>query len=206
MIDNLAEGLSYVRRTGAVLLAMTIIGVVATFGINFNVVIPPLAEGTLNVGATGYGFLMAASGLGSLAAALVIAFGGTRPIRMLIGAFVLGGALVLIGLSGNYVFDLILMFLAGAGAISMMTTANTTIQIAVPDALRGRVMSVYTTVFAGTNPVGGLTMGAIASNAGAQAAILFGGVVSLLAAPPSDTSGTAASMPRGGPADAAIDR
>ena len=174
VIANLAEGLSYVRRTGIVLLAMTIIGVVATFGINFNVVIPPLAEGTLGVGATGYGFLMAASGVGSLVAALLIAFGGTQPIRMLVGAFGLGAALVLMGLTTSYFFDLVLMFLAGAGAISMMTTANTTIQMAVPDALRGRVMSVYTTVFAGTNPVGGLTMGAIASNAGAQSAILFG--------------------------------
>ena len=53
------------------------------------------------------------------------------------------------GGSNSYALDLLLMFTAGAGSISMMATANTTLQLAVPDELRGRVMSVYTTVFAG---------------------------------------------------------
>ncbi len=178
---NLAEGLTYVRRTGVVFLAVVVVGVVATFGINFSVVIPPLAAMTLGVGAVGYGFLMAASGAGSLVAALVIAFRGTRPSRMLLGALVLGGAEMVIGGSGSYPADLALMFLAGAGAITMMATANTTMQLAVPDALRGRVMSVYTTVFAGTSPVGGLTMGAIASNFSAATALFVGGFVSFVA-------------------------
>ena len=179
---NLAEGLTYVRRTGVVFLAVVVIGVVATFGINFSIVIPPLAATTLQVGAVGYGFLMAASGAGSLVAALVIAFRGTRPSRMLLGALLLGAAEMVIGGSGSYPADLVLMFCAGAGAITMMATANTTMQLAVPDALRGRVMSVYTTVFAGSSPVGGLTMGAIASNLGAQAALFIGGLVSFVAA------------------------
>ena len=178
---NLAEGLGYVRRTGVVLLAVVVIGVVATFGINFSVTIPPLANGPLGVGATGYGFLMAASGAGSLMAALWIAFRGTRPSRMLSGALLLGAAEVVIGVSGSYAADLGLMFLAGAGAITMMATANTTMQLAVPDMLRGRVMSVYTTVFAGASPIGGLSMGAIAAGFGAGAALFVGGVVSFLA-------------------------
>jgi len=179
---NLGDGLRYVRRTGMIFLSVTIIGVVATFGINFSILIPPLAADVLHVGASGYGFLMAASGLGSLLAALAIAFGGTRATRMLIGAAVLGLAEILIGLVSNYPIDLILMFAAGSGAISMMATANTVIQLEVPDELRGRVMSVYTTVFAGTSPIGGLLLGAIAANAGAPAAIAIGGGVSLAAA------------------------
>jgi MFS family permease len=182
VFTNLADGLRYVRRTGLVLLSITIIGVVATFGINFTILIPPLAADVLHVGASGYGFLMAASGLGSLVAALAIAFGGTRASRMLIGAIVLGVAEILIGGIANYAVDLVLMFAAGAGAISMMATANTVIQLQVPDELRGRVMSVYTTVFAGTSPIGGLALGALAANAGAPAAIAFGGAVSMVAA------------------------
>jgi MFS family permease len=182
VFDNLAEGLSYVRHTGVALLAITVIGVVATFGINFSVVIPPLASLTLGVGAAGYGFLMAASGVGSLVAALLIAFRGTRPSRMLLGALVLGAAEMVMGGSNSYALDLVLMFTAGAGSIAMMATANTTLQLAVPDALRGRVMSVYTTVFAGASPIGGVAIGAIAANAGAQAALFVGGLVSVLAA------------------------
>jgi MFS family permease len=179
---NLAEGLRYVRQTGVVLLAVVVIGVVATFGMNFSVVIPPLAAGTLNVGATGYGFLMAASGAGSLVAALFIAFRGTRPSRMLSGALLLGVADMAIGAGRSYPMDLVLMFLAGAGAIAMMATANTTMQLAVPDVLRGRVMSVYTTVFAGSAPIGGLATGAIAATAGAQVALFLGGTISVIAA------------------------
>jgi MFS family permease len=182
VFHNLAEGLGYVRRTGSVLLAIVVIGVVATFGMNFQIVIPPLASGFLNVGPAGYGFLMAASGFGSLVAALLIAFRGTSPSRMLIGALALGVAEIFIAGSPSYALDLGLMFAAGAGAISMMATANTTIQMAVPDALRGRVLSVYTTVFAGTSPIGGLAMGGIAANAGPQAALLVGGAVSTIAA------------------------
>jgi MFS family permease len=181
VFDNLAEGLSYVRRTSLVLLAVVTVGVVATFGINFTVLVPPLAAGILHVGAEGFGFLMAASGTGSLLAALAIAFAGTKPVRMLLGGLVLGGAEILIGAVGNYPLDLVLMFVAGSGSITMMATANTTIQMAVPDELRGRVMSVYTTVFAGTSPIGGLVLGALASNAGAAAAIAFGGAVSAVA-------------------------
>ena len=182
VVENLTEGLQYVRRTSIVLLAVTVVGVVATFGINFTILIPPLAQGTLHVGAEGYGFLMAASGIGSLLAALTIAFGGTKPTRMLAGGLVLGAMEVLIGWVGNYPLDLVFMFVCGAGAITMMATANTTIQLAVPDELRGRVMSVYTTVFAGTSPIGGLLLGAIAANAGATTAIALGGIVSVAAA------------------------
>jgi len=181
VVANLAEGLGYVRRTSVVLLAVVIVGVVATFGINFSVVMPALAIHPLEVGATGYGFLMAASGAGSLVAALWIAFRGTRPSRMLVGALVLGVAEMAIGVSRSYPADLALMVLTGAGAITMMATANTTMQLAVPDALRGRVMSVYTTVFAGSSPFGGLAMGSIAASLGAEVALFVGGFVSFIA-------------------------
>ena len=70
-MTQLREGLSYVRRTPIVLMSLLVLGLVSTVGMNFSVVIPPLAEDVLHSGATGYGFLMAASGLGSLVAALV---------------------------------------------------------------------------------------------------------------------------------------
>jgi MFS family permease len=72
------------------------------------------------------------------------------------------------------------MFLAGFGAILMAATGNTTIQTAVPDHLRGRVMSVYTTVFSASVPIGGLAMGAIASAFGTAVAIGVGGILTLV--------------------------
>ena len=181
VIENLAEGLGYVRHTPLVLLAVLVVGGVATFGMNFNVLMPAFAKDDLASGAAGYGFLMAASGLGALFAALGLAFRGRpRTSRMATGAIILGLASIALAATNTYVLAFALMILTGYGGISMAATANTTIQLAVPDALRGRVMSVYTTIFASSTPVGGLMMGAIASSAGTATAIALGGVLSAL--------------------------
>ncbi|HEY6058146.1 MAG TPA: MFS transporter [Candidatus Limnocylindrales bacterium] len=183
VVDNLAEGLRYVRRTRVVLLAVVVVGLVSTAAMNFNVLVPAMARDVLGVGATGYGFLMAASGLGSLAAALGIAFFGRPGPRLLIGgALLLGLAEVAFSQTRVYPVGLVFMFVAGFGAIAMAATANTLIQLAVPDVLRGRVLSVYTTVFAGSTPIGGLAVGAIASAAGPATAFLLGGLVAIVVA------------------------
>ena len=177
VIENLAEGARYVRQTPRVLLAVVLVGLAATFGMNFQVLIPPLADNVLNVGASGFGFLMAASGIGSTVAALWVAFKkkpGPRPIAL--GAVALGLASIVLALSTSFPLSLVAMTIAGAGAIAMAVSANATIQLAVPDQLRGRVMSVYTTVFAGSVPVGGLLMGAIASTWSVPAALFLGAV------------------------------
>jgi MFS family permease len=180
VFENLAEGVRYVRTTPLVLLAVVVVGLVATFGMNFQVLVPPLADNVLNVGASGYGFLMAASGLGSTITALWVAFSrkvGPRPI--VIGAIALGLGSILLAASTSYAVSLVAMFIVGAGGIGMAVAANTTIQMSVPDQLRGRVMSVYTTVFAGSVPAGGLLMGAIASTWGVPLALMVGAVLSL---------------------------
>jgi MFS family permease len=177
--DNLREGLRYVRSTPIVLLAMAVIGLVSTFGMNFSVIIPPLTQLVLHSDALGYGILMAAMGVGSLIAALAIAFSGrTGPIVIGAGALLLGGAEVLLGISHVFALSLVAMLFAGVGAISMAATCNTVIQLTVPDRLRGRVMSVYTTVFAGSTPIGGPLMGGIASAFGPAISIAIGGVLS----------------------------
>ena len=177
VLTGLREGLSYVRRTPLVLLAVLVIGLVSTFGMNFPVVIPPFTEQVLHSDATGYGFLMAASGLGSLVAALYIAF-SPRSRTMLIagGAILVGVAEIALATAHLFSASLALMFLIGLGAIAMAATANTTIQLAVPDRLRGRTMAVYTTVFAGSTPIGGLLMGWIASRFGVAESLAAGGI------------------------------
>ena len=181
VVENLAEGARYVRGTPVVLLAVSIVGLAATFGMNFQVLVPPLADNVLNVGASGYGFLMAASGLGSTVAALWVAFQrrpGPRPIAF--GAMALGAGSVVLALSTSFPLSLLAMTIAGAGGIAMAVSANTTIQLSVPDQLRGRVMSVYTTTFAGSVPAGGLLMGWVASTWSVPLALLVGAVLTLL--------------------------
>ncbi len=182
VVENLKEGLQYVRGTPVVLLAVVTVGAVATVGMNFNVLIPAFAQGQLGSGAAGYGFLMAASGVGSLLAAVRLVMGGKpRPIRLATGALILGAASLALAVTFSFPVAIVLMVFVGFGSILMAATGNTTIQLAVPDHLRGRVMSVYTTVFSASVPIGGLAMGAVASVFGVSIAIALGGVLTLLA-------------------------
>ena len=181
VVHDLREGLEYVRRTQIVLLAVVVVGLVATMGMNFGVLIPVFAQDELGSGPAGFGFLMAASGFGSLLAAMRLVFGGRpRPVRLATGALILGAASVALAVTREFPVALGLMVLVGFGSILMAATGNTTIQLAVPDQLRGRVMSVYTTVFSASIPIGGLLMGAIASIFGVAAAIALGGALTLL--------------------------
>jgi MFS family permease len=183
VLENLADGLRYVGRTPVVLLAILTIGLSSTFAINFSVSVPPMAENVLHSGAEGYGFLMTASGIGSLIAALYIALSGRASMRMLLaGAFAMSALFLVFGISTNYVLSLACMFGVGVGMIIMAASANTLIQLTVPDHLRGRVMAVYTTVFAGSTPIGGLVTGVLASTYGIQVACIVGGILSVLVA------------------------
>ncbi|MEO5884039.1 MAG: MFS transporter [Candidatus Limnocylindrales bacterium] len=177
---NLVEGLRFVRHTPIVLMAVTVVGLVATFGMNFSVIVPPLAQDILKSDASGYGFLMTASGLGALGAAVgLVVAGKPRPSRIAAGAVVLGVASLALAVSTSFPISLLLMIPVGAGGIAMAATANAVIQLNVPDGLRGRVMSVYTTVFAASIPIGGLAAGALASTIGILQTVAVGGALSL---------------------------
>jgi MFS family permease len=174
---NLAEGLGYVRRTRAVLLGVIVVGLGSTAGMNFQVLIAPLARNVLDSGAEGFGFLMAASGLGSVVAAgIVAALGRPRLTIIVLAALSLGIFEIALSVSRSMPISLACMFFVGLSAVTMSMNTNTLIQTLVPDHLRGRVLAVYVTVFAGSVPVGGLIFGAIASAASTTTSILIGGL------------------------------
>jgi MFS family permease len=177
---SLREGITYVRVTPVVLMPVVVVGLAATIGMNFQVTIPPFARDVLGGGAASFGFLMAASGVGSIAAALFLAT-RRRPSAwaIAVGATLLGLGLVATAALPSYAVAIPALAVAGFGAIWMAANGNTVIQTAVPDELRGRVMSVYTTIFAGSTPVGALFAGLLASRWGAVAALAVGGVLTI---------------------------
>ena len=150
---------------------------------NYSVVIPVYATETLHGDATTYGYLMAAAGVGSLIAALLIAFGLRPTLRLLIGGSALiGAALVALAFSPVIILSLPIMGVLGFATIALSATTNTIIQLNVPDVLRGRVISVYTTVFAGSTPIGGLASGILAGAAGITVTLVVAGGLSIVTA------------------------
>jgi predicted MFS family arabinose efflux permease len=184
VVDLLVEGIRYTRGNPRILLIIMLVGAVSTFAMNFSVLIPLVARDVLHGDADTYGFLLSAAGVGSLVSALSIAFRRTASTRRLfVGAALVGLGMVGLGLSRWLPLSLAMMFVAGWGAISMAATANTVIQLSVPDVLRGRVVSLYTTVFVGSTPIGGLFSGVVASGfGGAPAALIVGGSLAAVAA------------------------
>ena len=204
--EQVGEGVAYVRRTATVRLAIVTLGVVATAGMNFSVLVPVYARDTLGGDATTYGFLMAATGVGSLACALMIAAGLRPTLRLLVfGAAVLGASLVTLSAVQSVFVALPVMLLLGWAVIAIAATTNTIIQMTVPDRLRGRVMSIYTTVFAGSSPIGGLIAGAIAAAAGVAAALFVGGAVAVGTAAVAGIRVRAMPSGQGGPRAASLE-
>jgi MFS family permease len=188
VLISLAEGVRFVARTPLIALCVFVIGVISGVAMNFNVIVPILARSVLEIGAPGLGLLMAAIGFGSLSGALAVAMlRRPRTIVVIGGAAALGALSIVAGVvSGSgapwaAVITGIALFGAGFGAIAMAATANASIQTSTPPALRGRVMSVYTTVFAGSTPIGGLGTGAVVSLIGAPGTLIVAGGLALIA-------------------------
>ncbi|HEU5230539.1 MAG TPA: MFS transporter [Ktedonobacteraceae bacterium] len=182
--QSLREGLAYMARTPAVLLIIVVIGTISLFGINFNVVLPLFATDVLHSGPTGFGFISSAFGCGSLISALWLAWGNKRPSMsgMLIAAICFGILEAIFALSQIFVLSLVLIASVGFMQIAFSATSNTTLQTVTPDYLRGRIMSVYMLVFAGSIPLGNLFTGGLAHFFGAPIALLAGAGLSLAAA------------------------
>jgi MFS family permease len=183
MLDSLREGVAFAWRSPTILWALVLLGLVATFGLNFRILLPLFAQDVLGLDADGYGFLYAATGFGSLIGAVSLAY--MRQRRAL--ALMLGGgllfALLVVGISQVTTLGLAVPLAIGAGLTSMLmiNTVNATVQANVTDAVRGRVMALYVTVFAGTSPIGGIFAGAVAERWDSPTAFLLGGLISIAA-------------------------
>jgi MFS family permease len=158
-------------------------GLMAIFGMNFGVWAPLLARDSLHIGASGFGLLMSSLGVGSLIGALALAFTGRRPSPriMLVSALLFGIFEIALGLVPGLglpaILAMVLMAGTGFAMSTTMALANTTVQTSSPDWLRGRVMSIYLTVFAGSTPIGAALAGFVSAFWGAPVAVAAGGAV-----------------------------
>jgi len=182
MLAGMKEGLAYARRTPRVLLVLTMMLVVATISINFNVLLPVLARGTLHSGAEVFGLLSACFGAGALVGALVTASMARALLPVLVAAAGGFGVFeIVLAFQSGIVATAVVLALAGACFTLYTANSNSTLQLAVPDQLRGRVMALYAYVFFGTAPLGGLLAGWLADRGGTRLAFVVAGSASVAA-------------------------
>ncbi len=180
---QLREGLRYVKRTpelGVPLLMMALAGALAY---EFQVTLPVMARQGLHAGATAYGFMTAAMGLGAVVGGLFVANRGRTGLPPLVlAASCFGVVLLFAAVAPSLPVEIVALTLAGAGSISFMSTGNSTLQLTAAPNMRGRVMSLWFVAFQGSTPIGGPIVGWVMAMAGARAGLGLGGLTCLLVA------------------------
>jgi MFS family permease len=154
-LGELREGLSFVLRTPAALMIMILVAFLGTFGYNFITVLPLVARYVLHGDSVDLGFLTAALGLGAFLSALVIASQrrASRP-SLFVGGALFALFLGAVALSESFYLSMLFLLLTGMANIVFAATSNTSLQLATPDHLRGRVMALYMLLIAGSTPLG----------------------------------------------------
>jgi MFS family permease len=170
---QLAEGLAYVVRTPNVFGLFIVIWALGAFGFNFLTFLPLLARYVYDAGAQGYGMLSSCLGFGSLLAVLVVASRERVTRRgMLCAAACFTVGLALIAITPWYPVAAALLVVQGILSIAFSATAQTILQYAAPGQLRGRVMSLYTVLFAGMTPLGAIVIGGLSETFSVETALL----------------------------------
>ena len=182
-LRNFLEGFRFAMRDMPIRSALLLLSVLSLFGLQYSVFLPVFARDVLHQGAGGFGMLMSAAGVGAVLGALQFAARTSyKGLARWMGAMSAICAVCLIAFSESHLFWLsaVVLFVVGFAATSQMAATNTTVQNRVPDALRGRVMAVYATMFMGVQPIGSLIAGGVAKRIGAPYTLaLFGAIVLL---------------------------
>jgi MFS family permease len=195
-IAHIIEGFRWVRDTAPIRALLLLLGLVSLVAMPYSVLMPIFADrilhgggehlavliGSSHPGAVRLGILMGATGVGALLGALTLATrtgvqGLGRWITLACAGFAI--SLMAFALSRNFWLSTALLVPVGYCMMLQMSASNTLIQAMVPDALRGRVMSVYSMMFMGMAPFGALFAGAIADRMGAPFALIIGSVACL---------------------------
>jgi MFS family permease len=177
------EGVRYVRARPDLQLVMVIVFFVGTFGLNFQMTSALMATAVFHKGAGAYGLLGSVVAIGSLSGALLAARRGKPRLRLIVFAAVAFGVVeIAAGLMPSYYWFMATLIPLGLCQMTLLNSANATMQLAVDPVMRGRVMALYMAVLMGGTPIGAPLIGALAEAFGARWSLIAGGLISAGAA------------------------
>jgi MFS family permease len=180
---QLREGLRYVRGNSELAVPLVMMALVGALAYEFQVTLPVMAEQALHAGASGYGFMTAAMGVGAVVGGLIVAARGRTGVPMLVAAcLAFGVVLALAAGAPGLEAELFALALVGGASIAFMSSGNSTLQLSAAPNMRGRVMSLWFVAFQGSTPIGGPIVGWVIEWAGARAGLGLGALTCLLAA------------------------
>lgn len=181
IVTGIGRAFSYAWNDEQLRLVLLVVTVVSTIGFNFHVLVPILAASTLHVGPVGFGLLSASFGVGALAGALAAAtFRGASWRMFSIGTAAFGVFALLLAPVQDPVLAAGVLFGIGISFTLFTANGNALVQLAAPDYLRGRLISLYLFAFLGLAPLGGLFAGWLAEVGGTSLAFAVAGLAALV--------------------------
>jgi MFS family permease len=181
LLRGTREGFAYARRSTTIWVTLAMMVVFASICFNFNILLPLLAKNTLDAGPRTFGIISAAFGAGALIGALsAAALANARWRTMLLGAFGFGFCELLIAPARSTVAVAVLLFVCGIFFTSYTANSNASIQLASPDHIRGRVLSLYYYAWNGLAPLGALLVGFMCDRGGTELAFAVGGAAAIV--------------------------
>jgi MFS family permease len=183
VLEEIKDGLKYICQRDTLLYTILIVAIVGTFAPNFNVLVPVFTKEILKQNETAFGILMSFMGVGSLLGAMFIATlsnAGPKRFIIYIVPLIVGTLLIIIGYTNVYLLTGIFLAITGFFFILFSSSANSALQLNSSNEYRGRVMSVYTLVFAGSTPLGNLYAGLFAGSFNARIGFIACGAITIL--------------------------
>ena len=177
----LREGVRYVRTQPTMLFVLVLVFFAGTFGMNFQLTSSLMATQVFGKGAGEFGILGSAMAVGSLTGALMAARRVRIRLRLLVAAATgFGLAELIAGSLPSYLVFALFSPVIGFCTITLLNSANATIQLTSDPAMRGRAMALYMTVVQGGTPIGAPVIGWIGETAGARWTLWLGGAMVLV--------------------------
>lgn len=183
VLSEIAGGIKYITTNETLVIDALAMAAICTFSMNNDVIIPVFARTVLGLGAQGYTGLLSAQGVGSLAAAVFMAYishNGMHKRILFIAGAASGVFQLLTIFTRQYVVCMALMAVIGFANLSFLNTANSIFQIGSANEYRGRVMSVYAFLNQGSTPVGNFYAGTVMENIGGDSGFVSCGITALL--------------------------
>ena len=175
------DGVRYVRSRPDLSMILVAAFFAGTFGMNFQMTSALMATQVFDKGPGEYGVLGSTLALGSLTAALLGArrVGKPRPHWVIYAGLGFGAVEIALGLMPSYLTFALATPLLGFFLLTMLNSANTSVQLSVTPAMRGRVMALYMMVVMGGTPIGAPIMGWVGAEFGARWTLIGGGMMSI---------------------------
>jgi MFS family permease len=177
----LLEGVRYIRSQPKMMMILVMVFFAGTFGMNFQITSALMATHVFGKGAGEFGILGSAMAVGSLVGALLSARRVHIRLRLVAGAGIgFGLAEIVAGVMPTYLAFALVCPLIGVCTLTMLNSANATMQLESEPALRGRVMALYMTIVMGGTPIGSPFIGWVGQQVGARWTLLGGGMLTIL--------------------------